>query len=231
MYSPSKTIFRSYRGSIAQGLETSSSDYDYFEIFIPSERQILGITSDQKESGHKIDGKSDTHRISLKRFVQGLVVGRVTDIEPLFCKDEHVLINKCPYLRDNRLYMLSQRLIKPLLGMVNHQKDLALKGNRDRYREDIGYDPKAACHCTRALYQAFWLKRLGVLRMHIDDQAGADRLMKIKRGELDLEEIETIWHNYEDVINRTAWHHLVPQSINVNKWEEFLINTYKEHLS
>jgi hypothetical protein len=208
------------------GLDTEDSDEDFFEVFMPSKSALLGLDS-VKPSQHVKNDEVDIQCITLKRLVEGIVNGRVTDLEPLFCKREHIFID----FDIDRSKMLSRRLMRPLLGMVTHQRNLALKGNTDRYREDLGYDPKAACHCSRALWQAIRLKTAGVLKMYVDEDDERNRLMMVKRGELSKQEVLDDWDKAEAYLKRLNFPKSLPDDVDRDYWQNFLIRAQEYYLS
>jgi len=214
------------------GLATPTSDDDHFSVVIPPYDTFLGLGS-YPESRHTVNKEAgtDVHEITLARLVKGVIKGRVTDIEPLFGDSMDLVLGIGHDVMAMRPKMLSQRMLSPLMGMIQSQRKLAFKGNGDRFNPEIGYDPKAASHCMRALWQGIRLKRDCKLFMGFpedeDSQGYKGGIMKIKMGEMNIDLVINSINMHIELFESIDVHENLPETVDVEFWEDWLIKAHE----
>jgi predicted nucleotidyltransferase len=224
------TIYKSLRGSHASGTNTPESDRDLFEIVIPSSEALIGL-GNMKGSQH-IKEKVDTRVITLKEFINGALKGKSTEVEVLFVKPGHVLFEtKEGYaLRQNAPSLLSQRTFNSILGFFRGQFKNALNGNKDRYRNDLGYDPKSVAHAARAMWQAIQFKKTGQFHIFIEDATARLIVMKMKLGELTQAQVIAQLEDFKAIFDELPENPNIQKQPNHKFWNDFIINTQFEYL-
>lgn len=180
------TIYKCVRGSRATSLNTPNSDTDLFEVVIPPVDCLLGLQ--EMKGSQKMDKASgeDSRIITLKELIRQAIHGRSTEVEWLFVDPEHVIEQHPVYGRELELMrdnLVSARMYKSMLGFATGNRQAAINGNKDRFREDLGYDPKALSHALRALWQAIMLKKHGrVVVAPVGDYK--ETILAVKYGQL-----------------------------------------------
>jgi hypothetical protein len=222
-----KVIYKSLRGSHAQGVTTPTSDKDYFEIVLPPIEAVLGL-QEMVGSQHIQDG-IDTRTITLKEFLRQALHGRSTELEVLFARPEHQ-IEISPVgqaLIDNRHKLVSQKLYGSLTGFYKNQKHRMFLGNGGRRDEKIGYDPKMAAHCVRAIWQLINLKLTGDLAIFVSDPLTADLIVALKKKEICLATLNDHLSGYEGIL-ATLTNDKVQEEPDYKWANNFLIGVYGE---
>jgi hypothetical protein len=221
------TIYKSLRGSHAQGVSTPTSDKDFFEIVLPPVEAVLGLDN-MIGSQHIIDG-NDTRVITLKEFLREAIRGRSTELEVLFAKPEHQIDVSFDglLLLANRHRLISKRLFKGLLGFFDGQQHRMRKGNGGRLNPTIGYDPKLGAHGIRAIWQAVNLKKTGRLDIFVHDEPTAKLILATKNSEIPLDKLLESYTMYEAEFHSLS-EDKVPENPDYDWASEFLIRVYRE---
>lgn len=229
MLNAGKTIFKCLRGSHATGIATAQSDRDYFEIIIPCVDALIGL-KEAKGSQHKDVGSGEDVRIiTLKELIRSALQGRSTEIECLFCREQDILGISHPegsLLLENREKLVSQRLLRSLLGFSTGQRAKTFNGNKDRFREDLGYDPKSAAHGIRAMWQAIRLKQTGQLKFYIEDKDWRQIIVDVKEGLKTRHEVERIMNLQELLFKSHPENLSLQKEPDYNFWNSFLIKLH-----
>ncbi len=196
----STNVYRCLRGSHAQGVTIPTSDKDYFEIVLPPIEAVLGL-QEMVGSQHIKDG-IDIRTITLREFLRQALHGRSTELEVLFAKPEHQIEISTvgQALLDNRHKLVSQRLYGSLTGFYKNQKYRMFMGNGGRRDEKLGYDPKMAAHCVRAIWQLINLKMTGDLAIFVSDPLTADLIVALKQKEISLQLLDDQLAGYEGIL-------------------------------
>lgn len=220
-------IYECLRGSHAQGVTTETSDKDYFKIILPNINAVLGLEN-RIGSQHIKDG-IDVREITLKEFLIQALTGRSTELEVLFAKAEHqIYIHPIGQeLLDFREKLVSQRLFKSLLGFYKNQKHRMFTGNGGRRDDKLGYDPKMAAHCIRAIWQAINLKETGRVDIYIYDSEAANLILSLKNKEIPLYKLVEITDTYERRFD-SAKSVNIPENPDYEWANNFLIRTNRE---
>ena len=222
----SKTLYRCLRGSHAQCVATPTSDKDYFEIILPPTEAVLGL-GEMVGSQHIKDG-IDIRTITLKEFLRQALHGRSTELEVLFAKPEH-RIEVSPVgqeLLDNRHKLISQRLYGSLTGFYKNQKHRMFMGNGGRRDEKLGYDPKMAAHCVRAIWQLINLKLTGDLAIFVSDPVTAGLIVALKQKQISLPLLHDQLSGYEGIL-ATLTDEKVQEKPDYDWANNFLIGAYR----
>jgi hypothetical protein len=222
-----KTIYKCLRGSYAQGVTTPTSDKDYFEIVLPPIEAVLGLQ--EMVGSQHIKNGIDIRTITLKEFLRQALHGRSTELEVLFAKPEHQ-IEVSPVgraLLDNRHKLVSQRLYGSLTGFYKNQKYRMFMGNGGRRDEFLGYDPKMAAHCVRAIWQLINLKLTGDLAIFVSDPLTADLIVALKKKEISLSLLNDQLSGYEGIL-ATLTDEKVQKEPDYHWASNFLIGVYGE---
>lgn len=140
MASERKIIFESKIGSHLYGTSTVNSDEDYQGVFLPSEKDLLGLARSPREltSGKKQSlgdrnqaGDIDRKHYAIQRFFELGAEGQPAMLEMLFVPSS-LVVTATPEWSDvisSRSAFLSQRGIRPFLGFAQAQANRAtLKG-------------------------------------------------------------------------------------------------------
>jgi RNA repair pathway DNA polymerase beta family len=220
-------VYRSLRGSHAQGVTTPTSDKDYFEIVLPPIEAVLGL-QEMVGSQHIKDGL-DTRTITLKEFLRQALHGRSTELEVLFARPEHQLeINPVGRtLLENRHKLVSRKLYGSLTGFYKNQKYRMFMGNGGRRDEKLGYDPKMAAHCVRAIWQLINLKTTGDLSIFISDPYIAELIVSLKEKRVNILFLQQECDRLEKVVDQLD-DTKVQEEPDYRWASNFLIGVYQE---
>lgn len=225
-------IFHSIRGSRAAGIATEKSDIDHFKIVIPPTEALIGL-GNMKGSQHQDRSTGeDTRIVTLKEFLRQALNGRSTELECIFCRGRDIL-DISPHgeeLLKHRNRLVSRKLFSSLLGFASGQQKRMLRGNSDRFRKDLGVDPKSAAHGLRALWQAIQLKRTGKLKLFIDSNFDRNLILSIKNGNVNRTDVQRCVDEFEEILESTPLHPEIPEVPDYKFWNNFLIRVHKARI-
>lgn len=221
-----ESILRLKRGSQTYGTSTPDSDEDYLEIVIPKIGQVLGL--DRFKGQQVIEKGIDTTYVTLHDFIKGCLSGRNELIVNLFVRSqdvvEHNRIGLDLYLE--REALLSRRIFLPLIGFAHGQLKKTLNGNKDRFRKDLGYDPKSAYHAVRVLYTGIRFKQLGRLEAWIGDETFTRFCLEIKQGMWSRRRVVGQIEHLIKKFDEAECHKGIPDAPDFDYWNEFVIDAY-----
>lgn len=135
-----KIIAKIRTGSHLYGLNTINSDEDFFSIFIPNEKDLLGLKtldyidnstnkSDAKNTNKDIDDKL----YSLQKYLNLLIQNNPNIVETLFVNNENLIKNSFEFeeLRANYDRFISRKAINTFYGYaVSQRSKLNIKSKR-----------------------------------------------------------------------------------------------------
>jgi len=240
-WSKGKVILMAYAGSIAYGTNTPTSDIDLRGILIPPQDFYYGL--DSFESYHSPEGdrtEDDVVVYSIKKYANLALQNNPNVLEMLFTNPKHyTILNRFGReLCRARYNFLSKKTFNTFSGYAlaqlhrmtqNEGKPTHGQGNpeRQKIREQFGYDTKAAMHLVRLMRMGLEILRDGNLIVHRPD---AEELLDIKRGKYTLQEIvEEHDRLYEQM---KYWKEAsdLPEKPNRDKVNSFIIELTKEFL-
>ncbi len=222
------TVYKCIRGSRATGLNLPGSDHDYFKVVIPPTEAIIGLGN--MRGSQKIDPVTgdDCRVITLKELIRQAIAGKSVEVEWLFVGDHCVLEMHPVYgreLMDIKDAMISSRMFKGLLGFATGNRTQAINGNKDRFRADIGYDPKALSHALRAIWQAVRLKQTG--KLPISPIGGSkEAILAVKKGEMLLDHAMSLFDAWDGAFNSTPDSPNLPANPDVERLERWLMGVH-----
>ena len=205
----SKRIFTSLVGSHNYNLNTKESDKDYKSFLIPTFDDLYlkdYIKSESflkllKDSGEEYD--IEYHDI---RKIESLFYkSNINFLEVLFSEDIEFNsyyeeeISELLNLRKDIAKMNLPYLYNSCVGMFHNKKKLLLKGTESTQHlvDMYGYDTKQALHCYRVLdflkrFQNTGFNDFKDAIWYKDKDPMKEYLLKIKNGEMALEEVESM---------------------------------------
>jgi predicted nucleotidyltransferase len=236
-----RVILLAKAGSHAYGTNTPTSDLDYRGILIPTVNHFFGLND--FESYHSPEDTRDGEDIvvySLKKYAQLALSNNPNVLEMLFGRTEDYMTltdaGKCLILM--RYDFLSKKVFKTFSGYAlaqlhrmtqNEGKPTHGQGNpeRQKVREEFGYDTKAALHLVRLMRMGIELLRDGELKVYREDYQD---LLDIKHGKRTLQDIVSE-HDalYQDMLH---WydHTFLPEEPNFNKINKFIVELTQNNL-
>lgn len=203
------SLILAYRGSIAHGMKTPSSDpnsiddVDLIGICIPSKDYYLGLKTFGTHDRGTLDirqGQWDIVVYEAQKMFRLLAQGNPNVMSLLWLPGKFIIqkMAAAQSLIDNREIFLSKRMYKTFAGYADAQMgkmrqsvtSRAYMGEKRRALVDqFGYDAKNASHMIRLLRMGIETLKTGDMQVErIDDR---DELLSIKRGEWSLDQIET----------------------------------------
>lgn len=185
-------------GSRLYGTSTENSDIDLRGFWLPPAEVLLGRDNfDQIESSQQ-----DICIYSLPKFFKLLEIGSPNVLETLFVPENLIQRSTDVYkiMIEYRHLFINDRIIKPIFGFSEGQwlnvtgyNTRKLGQKRKELVAQFGYDPKAAHHACRVLYQGYQLFRFGQINYPLDLR---DFLLEIKLGNFSLEKVTTIYNDF-----------------------------------
>jgi predicted nucleotidyltransferase len=204
----SKTVFTALVGSYNYNLNTKESDKDYKSFLAPNFDDLYLKDYIKSKSLLKVlknDIESDIEYHDIRKLEGLFYKSNINFLEVLFSEDFE--INK--YYEKEVFELLALRkdiakmnlpyLYKACIGMYHTKKKLLKKGTEGtQYLVDkYGYDTKQALHCYRVLnflkrFQNTGFNDFKSAIWYKDDEPIKEFSLKIKNGEIPLEEMEAM---------------------------------------
>lgn len=185
-------IIQTITGSVLYGTNDENSDIDYFSVFIPTKRQVLGLVDfEQSSKIYEQENKIiDVQYHSLIKFIK-LAIGNNPNILSLFYTPDSRMVKLNKYgeiLLSSRDLFLSKKCFKTFKGYAQSQKSKMTThvrvGKRKELCEKLGFDTKYAMHLIRLYYECIDILKYKKI---IYPSENVQTLMAIKNGEKDLE--------------------------------------------
>ncbi|SHE41805.1 nucleotidyltransferase domain-containing protein [Streptoalloteichus hindustanus] len=195
------TILRTRVGSEVHGVSlTAQADRDEMGVCVEPPDHVIGLGSfeqyvfrTQPEGSRSGPGDLDLVVYSLRKWMRLALEGNPTVILPLFVADSEVvrITRLGEELRARPELVLSREVAHRFLGYLSAQR-LGLLGergarvNRPELVERHGFDTKFAYHMVRVGLQGVELLETGRITLPVA-RPWRDRLLRLRRGELDRE--------------------------------------------
>jgi predicted nucleotidyltransferase len=203
-----RLILKVYRGSIAYGLNTESSDIDIGGIFIPALNYLIGLKGYDKDNEHCVtkhyinfpgyhNKPADAAFYALRKFVYLATQCNPNIIETLYTPPDSIInINKFgKELIKNRDLFLSKRAKKTFgnyasdqLKLMDNKSNHDSHGKHQQLIDKYGFDPKNAEHLIRLLRMAIEILSGEGCNVRRTEDRG--HLLNIKNGMYSLKEVK-----------------------------------------
>jgi predicted nucleotidyltransferase len=176
-----RIIFNCIIGSRAYGLDDEASDTDYRGVYLPKAEQhwsLVGVP-DQIENH-----ATQEHYWELERF---LVLALKANPNVLECLSSPLVVSVTPFgqeLLALRGCFLSKLVYQTFNGYVQSQ----FRKMQTDLKNQGAIKPKHAMHLIRLLISGIGILRTGEVNVQVGEHR--DRLLAIKRGELDWSEMD-----------------------------------------
>lgn len=201
------TILRVRAGSYAYGLSVDDSDQDFIEVYVESQRDVLGPYTGKVRPTHSSTPELDLARYPLRRFLHLALQGNPTVLESLWAPvalpappiDQWSAWQLGAELRALRVHFVGTHVIPRYLGYMHEQTKrlLGLRGGhsagnesrKTKASEIVGYDTKYAAHVLRLGFQCLELLTTGELQMPMDEYDDRRLLiMAVRVGSVEFED-------------------------------------------
>lgn len=203
-YNIDQLMMLSLAGSRGYRLHTDDSDYDFFAVVMPPMSAIIGV---EPWESYTYTGKSDIFDLKVyspRKYMEMCMKGSIISLEPLFMPTVHCHQWMHPWVQQAEKFV-TKSTISSILGYTTSMlrrftdRDAALQGEkRRRLIDTYGYDCSAAAHCLRWLWMGWEL--LFTDSRKLDPTMGnspmRDVVMRIKRGEMSVEDVTTLIEDY-----------------------------------
>lgn len=229
-------LYKTFAGSYLYNLNTSDSDVDYYEVYFPTETELLGIKSIQKTKFLK-EADEETTRVSLHQFLYQLYKGNHIAYEVLFAPSSSVLFIS-PFfqeLLDIRETLIDGRLLEPMKGYAeSHRRNIRHEpsGPRIKYFSN-GFDRKSLMHFCRVCYMIKEYLSSNTFNPYIKDNILKNSLLKIKNDtEMSLDAaLEIIDRQYNSINTTMQQYEYKPYNSNIdNLLDNFAVKISKKIL-
>jgi len=216
------SFLHGYRGSIAHGMYTPSSDPDSIDdkdtmsFCVPPVDYYYGLSEFGSRGTQEIKrGEWDIVVYEARKALR-LLAGGNPNVLSMIWLPENMIIKKTDagqLLLDNRELFVGRHVYKPFVGYAKQQLYKMEHGTHNGYmgerRKELvarhGYDTKNAAHLIRLLRMGIEFLRDGELNVHRYDAA---ELLSIKRGGWPLENIKReskrLFRRAEEVYDRST---------------------------
>ena len=191
-------------GSRAYGTQNPDSDRDLRGVCIPPVKFIVGLDrfEQMQDSGH-----GDQVIYDLRKFLRLAADSNPNIIEMLWTEGEAILIctEAGKRLRAIREKLLSKRVFQTFGGYARqqmyrlHHYKPEPGSRKDEDVQKYGFPVKHAMHLMRLLWMGSEILRTGKVRVNRTG-ADADKLLRIRRGEVTLEEVMANAAHAEEVL-------------------------------
>jgi len=143
--------FAAFYGSRNYGLETATSDYDFFIVYYPSFEDFYN----QKFSRHSVTTEEyDYFIMPLNEYFRHAMDGNIRFIEPLFCNTVYPVKNPELISKIKKFISMNhKRNFNAITGMIKDKRNNIANNkytsNTLKYKEVYGYDIKEGINSLR----------------------------------------------------------------------------------
>lgn len=249
---PAGIQYEALLGSLAYGVEQDVSDMDLYGFFMPSREQVFpheqGYISgfdeppeilEQWHQHQIIDadamgGRGRTYDLTLYsvvKYFKLLSLCNPNIIDSLFVPANCVLYQSeiAQRLRQQRAIFLHKGCWATFKGYAYRQlhklKTKEPQGKRQELVRKFGYDVKFAYHIVRLLNECEQL----LIEGNLDLAKNAEQLKSIRRGEWTLGQLETYFHDKEQLLEQAYVHSPLPAQPDLPAIKNLLVEVLEIH--
>lgn len=210
--------------------DSPESDIDYSGVYIANTKKYLGMSGIQDSYNNSENVKPDYAFHEIGKFCNLLLVGNPAILEMLFTERLHYIADDSwVYLRENRNKFLSKKAVESYIGYASAQLSRLKKGLRLNTKGGEASE-KWMYHFIRLLYDAKRIVR-GDEPLVWKTGEERERLMNIRYGKVNVEEIEKEASTMLDEINTQLATCQLPDVGDSQFLEKFLVDLRLKQLS
>lgn len=214
-------LFTALVGSRAHGMETPESDVDLRYVMVVPTAQLVSLTYEDKHV-RKRGGYRDENFWELRRFIELALKADGNTLEALRAP----LVASTPEGDELRAlfpkFLSKPRIRGAFLGFAENQR-------RRMFSDSVKKNTKAGVHYLRTLYNGLELLNTGDMTVRIGDTPFGETLMRVKRGEVSVEEVLRLGSELESNYDAAAASSKLPAEPDLAAIDEFYVRVRKAH--